>query len=68
MLGIFEGIFLLCAGLIFGALAVLVCQEPLNYDYLEELIQQEEADAEEDRAEFVKRELRREARKNGKSC
>ena len=62
MLGICEGIFLLCAGLIFGALAVLVCQEPLNYDYIEELIEQEEADAEEDRAEFVRRELRKEGK------
>lgn len=63
MLGIFEGIFLLCAGLVFGALFVMVCSEPINYEYIEDLIAQEEADAEEDRAEFVKRELRKEGKK-----
>ena len=36
MLGIFQGIFLLGAGIIFGALLVLECQDPIDYDDIDE--------------------------------
>lgn len=36
MLELFEGIFLFCSGVFFGAMLVLECQDPIDYDDIDD--------------------------------